>query len=472
MDIYFLANYLCERFAHPTTKTAKKGVTSASFAMFLREHLPFMKEFRDAVFGENNHIEYINHETGVQWTLNDLETDIDTGLELVASDVISEREAGAELVISVAKRGRVAAVLLYAAHCLADSEKKADIEQAKVWLYAIVYERRGNAIEHLIAKNLFEDYLACKDESAPFPAPPTTVEEHDNLCENYASIVDTENDGTKSVLGEDIRGVAIIGNVRIVCGWFDKLVNIIEKDDYIDAYFPPNIATWYAIQLLVEKVGKEKLNALAGVCLYSDQEDDPTPAVLQYPLEGDNSIALTHYLYPGTNVALGDAYISIVKNEADEVSFANDEEDDKHWYLSIPETWDYQTTAGQRRLIRMMNSKIATIAEALLPEKHQSLLEIIGQPNGKCTVSLNNNYDWEENEDGGVDVTVPFSLIKFREDIIESVLLSGYEDEGNELEMGRKRWYDGLTDGYSTTVCSKKLYDKKLKYYPGDFFLV
>ena len=466
----FLLDYLSERLKNPGVTTAKKGITPASFAAFLKGCLPYMDEFRQAVFGNKVEAVWTNHVTGEHWTLDSLDEDLNTGFGLIASDVSSEQESGAELVMKVAKRGRVAAILLYAAHCLADSGKKADIEQAKVWLYCIMYERADDSQEHAIAKALLDSYLSSTHDE-PIPPAATDDESEDYYEMHYASIVDPDGGTVGLLLGDAVRGRADIGNVCILCGWFDRMSQIIVKDNYVEAYFAPCLPTWYAFHLLVEKVGKDRLNYLAGVCLYSDGNDDELPPVmLQYPLEGD-SIVLTHFLLPESVIKLGQATIFITSSESEEVVFEKDDEYERVWDFYIPEKWDYASESVQRRLIRTINSKIAQVAQTVLPRRHKDLLENAGVPDGKCSVSISNEYDWKVNSEGGIDVTVPFSLIRFPEDVVDAVLMSGYDDKKHSLDVCRKRWHDAYVDSYSTTFGSTKLYNKKLKYYPGDFNL-
>lgn len=465
---WFLDGYLRSRLVDsPTTKTAKKGVTPASFAAFLRDALPYMEEFRKAVYGKSVKYSFVNYVTKEHWTLAELEEDLDKGLELIASESASDQEAGAELVIQVAKKGRVPALLLYATHVLADSGKKAEIEQALVWLYAIEYRRDADSPERLIASDLLDGYYEDKlDEAVPGQL------EDEELCNHYVTFFNHENPQTIDLmLGEAIHGVALIGNVKIICGWFDKLANIIVGKDYVEAYLAPCLPTWYAIHLMVEKLGKNRLNELAGVQLYSDGEDDLKPAWLQYPVEGEG-LALTHYLCPGESIMLGDSALVIEKTESEEVTFQADDSDGYTWRLGIPEKWDFQSVSGQRRLIRTVNTKIAKMAETILPQIHKTLLEANELPVGKCVVSVKRDYDWVENEDGGIDVTVPFELIKLPGKVVDAILFSGYSDEGGELEQLRQQFDDGVVNSYSTTWASYKLLAKKLKFYPGDWNIV
>ena len=93
-------------------------------------------------------------------------------------------------------------------------------------------------------------------------------------------------------------------------------------------------------------------------------------------------------------------------------------------------------------------------------------------PVGKCVVSLERECDWVENENGGIDVTVPFELIKLPGKVVDAVLFSGYSDKGGELEQLRQQFFDSMANNYSTTWASYKLLAKKLKFYPGDWSLV
>lgn len=441
-----------------------------SFAAFLREAQPYIDEFRRAVYGDNDEYTHINHVTGEHWTLADLEEDLDKGFELVASKNPTEQEAGAELITGVAKRGRVAALLLYATHMLADSGKKDDIDQAKVWIHAVFYEQKDGSQESIIARSLLQEYYdSFPDEGEML------VSLEDKEMERYASfpVLSDEQPYYATTWGEFVHGLAMIGSIKIVCGWFKKLEEYVVKEDTVVAYIAPCLPIWYCLERLKNLIGKEQLNNLAGVILYSDDEDVLPPVCLQYS-PAEESPALTHFILQNTYINLAYSLLVIRGTEARECTLVYNEDDDI-WVYSIPEEWDGRNPATQSRLIQQVNSQIFKIAKQVLPKVYAELTKCNHLPKGECYVTPNDGIEFKENSNGGVDVYVTYHLIKYPEIVVDNVLLSCYEPAEDAAEIVERAigiYESSASNGNSTTISNIKLYNKKPKYYPGDFNIV
>lgn len=470
----FLNNYLSERLKKPGTKTAKNGVSPTSFAAFLREALPYIEKFRDDVFGRRVYSAYINHETGAHWTLEEMEDDLDKGFELIRIDNQTDQEAGAELVMSVARKGRVAALLLYATHMLADSGKRAEIEQAKVWIHAVLYEKESKAkfvAEEAIqiAEDLLEDYYEAFPEEGKM-----RMDLDEDEQARYATFVALSDNQYYSfeALGDIVHGIAMIGSIKIVCGWFKKLEEYVVKEDSVVAYVAPCLPTWYFLESLKNLIGIEKLNELAGVFLFSDNEDSLSPAYLQYSLDEEN-LGLTHFLWPGSCLKLAHAWL-LIKETDDERCSLNYNEEEGIWVYSIPDSWDCTESATQRRLAQQVNAQLFKIASQVLPEVYSRLTNAYNLPSGECHVIVEDSVRHMRNSNDGFDVFATYHLIKYPEEIVDILLLSCFVPSAGEEKMKKAVdfYKSSGVDGLSTTVWNEKLCNKKPKYYPEDFNVV
>ena len=99
-------------------------------------------------------------------------------------------------------------------------------------------------------------------------------------------------------------------SVRILSNWYEKTIEIFDRDDKIDVYCVPYLPFWYVLQCIHEKVGAERMNELAGVRLCNEEqtEDSLPPVILRNePLE--DSYGLTQVICDDTFIDYHGQYV-------------------------------------------------------------------------------------------------------------------------------------------------------------------
>ena len=203
------------------------------------------------------------------------------------------------------------------------------------------------------------------------------------------------------------------------------------------------------------------MNELAGVRLCDEEqtEDSLPPVILRNePLE--DTYGLTQVICEDLFIDYHGQYVLFEETDENKLSY---KVDDNRWMVYIPRDWDIESIRIQRDLTKYVNNILPKIAENFFPNYYQELLEAYELPKGKCKVTLAENDSHYDNEDGGVDVTIPFQLIKLPVIFLEAIMLASYVVEGYITEKRLKRIRNFEVDGFTTGYADYKLLTSKFK---------
>ena len=104
-----------------------------------------------------------------------------------------------------------------------------------------------------------------------------------------------------------------------------------------------------------------------------------------------------------------------------------------------------------------MNNILPKIAEKFFPDYYKELIETYELPKGECKVTLAETDSRYDNEDGGIDVVIPFQMIKLPIMFLEPLMLASYVVEGSPTEKALKRIRNFEVDGFTTGYADYKL---------------
>ena len=449
-----LIDYCKSRLADSNYKPEYKEVTNASFAKFIVDVAECIDDIRECdllPFGTTN------YEYEYKITSEDLTDMMDEGLEAILNKDNSqkEKEDGAEKIRNAAYCGLKSSAVLLGVHSICDVRSKKDIEFGSILLnYAIGtfsnFSEQGGAM----AKELLDLYYA------KYPAPYTNVDE--KVIEKYSQAYYVkEGKLEEAELIGDLLEWDVIGSIRILSNWYEKTIDIFDRDDKIDVYCVPYLPFWYVLQCIQEKVGAKRMNELAGVRLCDEEqtEDSLPPVILRNePLE--DSYGLTQVICDDTFIDYHGQYVFFEETDETKPSY---KVEDNRWMVYIPKDWDIVSIRIQRDLTKYVNNILPKIAENFFPDYYQDLLEVCELPKGKCKVTLAETDGRYDNEDGGIDVTIPFQMIKLPTMFLEPLMLAPYVVEGSPTEKALKRIRNFEVDGLTTGYADNKLLTSKFK---------
>lgn len=448
-----LIDYCKSRLADSNYKPEYKEVTNASFAKFIVDVAECIDDVRECdifPFGTTN------YEYEYKITSQDLTDMMDEGIEAILSEDVSQKdkEEGAEKIRNAAYCGLKSATLLLGVHSICDVRSKKDIEFGGILLHNVAEPSRFTKQGGALAKELLDLYYA------KFPAPYTDADE--NVIEKYSSAFYVKEGKLEEAekIG-DLLEWNVIGSIRILSNWYEKTIEIFDKDDKIDVYCVPYLPFWYVLQCIHEKVGVERMNELAGVRLCDEEqtEDSLPPVILRNePLE--DSYGLTQVICEDTFIDYHGQYVFFEETDDSKPSY---KVDDNRWMVYIPKDWDVESIRVQRDLTKYVNNILPKIAENFFPNFYQGLLEACELPKGKCDVTLAETDSRYDNEDGGIDVTIPFQMIKLPDMFLEPLMLASYVVEESITEKRLKRIRDFEVDGSTTGYADYKLLTSKFK---------
>jgi hypothetical protein len=448
-----LIDYCKSRLADSNYKPEYKEVTNASFAKFIVDVAECIDDVRECdifPFGTTN------YEYEYKITSQDLTDMMDEGIEAILSEDVSQKdkEEGAEKIRNAAYCGLKSAALLLGVHSICDVRSKKDIEFGSILLNFAKSPNRFTEQGETLAKDLLDLYYA------KYPAPYTNVDEKVIVKYSQAYCVKEGKLEEAEQIG-DLLEWNIIGSIRILSNWYEKTIEIFDRDDKIDVYCVPYLPFWYVLQCIHEKVGAERMNELAGVRLCDEEqtEDSLPPVILRNePLE--DSYGLTQVICDDTFIDYHGQYVFFEETDDNKLSY---KVDDNRWMVYIPKDWDIESIRIQRDLTKYVNNILPKIAENFFPNYYQGLLEACELPKGKCDVTLAETDSHYDNEDGGIDVTIPFQMIKLPIMFLEPLMLASYVVEGSITEKRLKRIRDFEVDGSTTGYADYKLLTSKFK---------
>ena len=253
----------------------------------------------------------------------------------------------------------------------------------------------------------------------------------------------------------------VIGSIRIYSEWFEKPIEIFDRNDRIDVYCVPYLPFWYVLKCIYDKVGADRMNELANVCLCDEEQtEESLPPVIIRNNYGVGSMGLTQALCPDTYIDYPGNRIIFEETDDTKLSY---EVEDHIWKVLIPNSWDMFSVRVQRDLTKYVNNILPKVAEQFIPSYYKELLSANGFPDGKCNVVITDNGGGYKNENGGYDIQVPFSLIKMPIEVIQVYLLWPYVEEGSPAEKDLKRYRYYVTDGFTTGYADEKLLTSKFK---------
>ena len=448
-----LIDYCKSRLVNSNFKPEYKEVTNASFAKFIVDVAECVDDIRECdllPFGTTN------YEYEYKITSQDLTDMMDEGIEAILSEDVSQKdkEDGAEKIRNAAYCGLKSAALLLGVHSICDVRSKKDIEFGGILLHNVAEPSRFTKQGCAMAKELLDLYYA------KYPAPYTDAAE--NVIEKYSSAFYVKEGKLKEAekIG-DLLEWNVIGSIRILSNWYEKTIEIFDRDDKIDVYCVPYLPFWYVLQCIHEKVGAERMNELAGVRLCDEEqtEDSLPPVILRNePLE--DSYGLTQVICEDTFIDYHGQYVFFEETDDSKPSY---KVDDNRWMVYIPKEWDVESIRVQRDLTKYVNNILPKIAENFFPNYYQGLLEACELPKGKCDVTLAETDSRYDNEDGGIDVTIPFQMIKLPDMFLEPLMLASYVVEESITEKRLKRIRDFEVDGSTTGYADYKLLTSKFK---------
>ena len=449
----FLFDYSKSRLTNPNYKPEYKEVMNNSFAKFIADVAECIDDIRECdllPFGTTN------YEYEYKFSSQDLTDMMDEGIEVILSEDVSQKdkEEGAEKIRNAAYCGLKSAAVLLGVHSICDVRSKKDIEFGSILLNFAKSPNRFTEQGETLAKDLLDLYYA------KYPAPYTNVDE--KVIEKYSQAYYVKEGKLEEVVQiGDLLEWNVIGSIRILSNWYEKTIEIFDKDDKIDVYCVPYLPFWYVLQCIHEKVGVERMNELAGVRLCDEEqtEDSLPPVILRNePLE--DSYGLTQVICEDTFIDYHGQYVFFEETDDSKPSY---KVDDNRWMVYIPKDWDVESIRVQRDLTKYVNNILPKIAENFFPNYYQGLLEACELPKGKCDVTLAETDSRYDNEDGGIDVTIPFQMIKLPDMFLEPLMLASYVVEESITEKRLKRIRDFEVDGSTTGYADYKLLTSKFK---------
>ena len=183
------------------------------------------------------------------------------------------------------------------------------------------------------------------------------------------------------------------------------------------------------------------------------------PVILRNePLE--DSYGLTQVICDDTFIDYHGQYVFFEETDEKKLSYKLE---DYQWTVYIPKEWDVESIRIQRDLTKYVNNILPKIAENFFPDYYKGLLEAYELPKGKCKVTLAETDGRYDNEDGGIDITIPFQMIKLPIMFLEPLMLGSYVLEGSITEKRLKRIRNFEVDGYTTGYADYKLLTSKFK---------
>ena len=448
-----LIDYCKSRLDDSNYKPEYKEVANASFAKFIVDVAACIDDIRECdllPFGTTN------YEYEYKINSNDLTDMMDEGIEAILSEDVSQedKEDGAEKIMNAAYCGLKSAALLLGVHSICDVRSKKDIEFGGILLHNVAEPSRFTKQGGALAKELLDLYYA------KYPAPYTNVDE--KVIEKYSQAYCVkEGKLEEEELIGDLLEWNVIGSIRILSNWYEKTIEIFDRDDKIDVYCVPYLPFWYVLQCIHEKVGAERMNELAGVRLCDEEqtEDSLPPVILRNePLE--DSYGLTQVICDDTFIDYHGQYVFFEETDEKKLSY---KVEDYQWTVYIPKEWDVESIRIQRDLTKYVNNILPKIAENFFPDYYKGLLEAYELPKGKCKVTLAETDGRYDNEDGGIDITIPFQMIKLPIMFLEPLMLGSYVLEGSITEKRLKRIRNFEVDGYTTGYADYKLLTSKFK---------
>lgn len=448
-----LIDYCKSRLADSNYKPEYKEVNNASFAKFIVDVAECINDIRECdllPFGTTN------YEYEYKFSSQDLTDMMDEGFEAILSEDVDQKdkEEGAEKIRNAAYCGLKSAAVLLGIHSICDVRSKKDIEFGSILLNFAKSPNRFTEQGETLAKDLLDLYYA------KYPTPYTNVDE--KVIEKYSQAYYVKEGKLEEVVQiGDLLEWNVIGSIRILSNWYEKTIEIFDKDDKIDVYCVPYLPFWYVLQCIHEKVGVERMNELAGVRLCDEEqtEDSLPPVILRNePLE--DSYGLTQVICDDTFIDYHGQYVFFEETDDSKPSY---KVDDNRWMVYIPKDWDVESIRVQRDLTKYVNNILPKIAENFFPNYYQGLLEACELPKGKCDVTLAETDSRYDNEDGGIDVTIPFQMIKLPDMFLEPLMLASYVVEGSITEKRLKRIRDFEVDGSTTGYADYKLLTSKFK---------
>lgn len=448
-----LIDYCKSRLTDSNNKPEYKEVTNASFAKFISDVADCIDDIRECdilPFGMTN------YEYEYKITSEDLTDMMDEGIEAILNEDITQKdkEDGAEKIRNAAYCGLKSAALLLGVHSICDVRSKKDIEFGGILLHNVAEPSRFTKQGGALAKELLDLYYA------KYPAPYTNVDE--NVIEKYSSAFYVKEGKLEEAekIG-DLLEWDIIGSIRILSNWYEKTIEIFDKDDKIDVYCVPYLPFWYVLQCIHEKVGAERMNELAGVRLCDEEqtEDSLPPVILRNePLE--DTYGLTQIICEDTFIDYHGQFLLFKDTDDIKPSY---KVDGNRWMVYIPKEWDVESIRIQRDLTKYVNNILPKIAEKFFPDYYKELIETYELPKGKCKVTLVGNGSRYDNEEGGVDLAIPFQMIKLPIIFLEPLMLGSYVLEGSVTEKRLKRTMNFEVDGNTTGYADYKLLTSKFK---------
>lgn len=448
-----LIDYCKSRLSESNYKPEYKEVTNTSFAKFIVDVAECIDDIRECdllPFGTTN------YEYEYKFSSQDLTDMMDEGFEAILSEDVDQKdkEEGADKIRNAAYCGLKSAAVLLGIHSICDVRSKKDIEFGSILLNFAKSPNRFTEQGETLVKDLLDLYYA------KYPAPYTNVDE--KVIEKYSQTYYVKEGKLEEAeqIG-DLLEWNVIGSIRILSNWYEKTIEIFDKDDKIDVYCVPYLPFWYVLQCIHEKVGAERMNELAGVRLCDEEqtEDSLPPVILRNePLE--DSYGLTQVICEDTFIDYHGQYVFFEETDDSKPSY---KVDDNRWMVYIPKDWDVESIRVQRDLTKYVNNILPKIAENFFPNYYQGLLEACELPKGKCDVTLAETDSRYDNEDGGIDVTIPFQMIKLPDMFLEPLMLASYVVEGSITEKRLKRIRDFEVDGSTTGYVDYKLLTSKFK---------
>ena len=337
-----LIDYCKSRLADSNYKPEYKEVTNASFAKFIVDVAECIKDIRECdllPFGTTN------YEYEYKITSEALIDMMDEGIETILREGVSQKdkEGGAEKIRNAAYCGLKSAAVLLGVHSICDVRSKKDIELGSILLNFAKSPNRFTEQGEALAKDLLDLYYA------KYPAPYTNVDE--KVIEKYSQAYYVkEGKLEEAELIGDILEWDVIGSIRILSNWYEKTIEIFDRDDKIDVYCVPYLPFWYVLQCIQEKVGAERMNELAGVRLCDEEqtEDSLPPVILRNePLE--DTYGLTQVICDDTFIDYHGQYVFFEETDDSKPSY---KVDDNRWMVYIPKEWDIESIRIQRDLTK------------------------------------------------------------------------------------------------------------------------
>lgn len=450
-----LFDYCKVRLTDPKRKPDYQKVTNESFANFLiavSDCIDDLRKLYDFYF------DYINHEKDFKYNSLDLEILMDEGLSAILSYDSSSvtKENGAEQIRNAAYCGLRSASFLLAIHSICDSRSSEDHDIGCIMLNKLIYEALRIEKAAKDAKQVLDYYYT------RYPAPYMNADEKDKKRFSIAYSVKDGQLILANNIGEFIGGWNVVGNIRIYCDWFKKPIEIIYKNDQIDVYAIPSLPIWYLWKCIYDKVGGETMNDLAGVriCDIEQTETSYPPVILRREPAIDLN-GITQTLGEGQFLTYLNTIISFERKETIKLSYKKQEEG--LWTVYFPQSWDELNLQNQRSLTKYVNNILPKIAESVIPQWYEELIQQYDLPKGKCSITLAGDGERYENSEGGLDVTVPFNYLKLPPKMIFAFLLWPFADKHSETAHLIKQFYNYVTDGQTTGWFDYKLLISKMK---------